>query len=177
MKKNYFILLFFGLLFNRPDYFYAQTKSQTPVQSTSQSKSQASSSTKSSSDNITSAQTLAYINEKYKGICELKENRGDLVVVFFKNGAPIRQDIVPFEQINPTTVGYIASENAIVIRCLADDKCIQRKNLQSHAKDYFARMIFPLELNPNQQKSMIKAFTHLIMLFHDPGYKSNEPFE
>ena len=115
--------------------------------------------------NITAEQTIEYLNKKLAPVCQIRD------------GTPVREDIVAFEQINPTTVKYSASENGVIIQCLQEERCIKRRMLQNSTHDYFSRILFPVECTPQQQQSLVKAFVHLIMLYHDPGYKSNVPFE
>ena len=127
--------------------------------------------------NITAEQTIEYLNKKLAPVCQIRDRRGDMVVAFFRSGTPVREDIVAFEQINPTTVKYSASENGVIIQCLQEERCIKRRMLQNSTHDYFSRILFPVECTPQQQQSLVKAFVHLIMLYHDPGYKSNVSFE
>lgn len=127
-------------------------------------------------DNISAEETVAYINGKVQGIAQLKINRGQLVVEFFRNGKVNRVDRVPVEALNPDDVDYLADEKAIVVRCIAQE-CIQRKVEQPKTIGNFSRLSFTGDFDEKTQKGLIKAFEHLILLFRDNKYKNNTPFE
>jgi hypothetical protein len=127
-------------------------------------------------DNISPDETIAYINSKLTGIAKLSNERGLLIVEFYKNGKVNRTDKVPIEALNPENVEYIADEKALVVRCIAND-CIDRKIEIPKTRGQFSRMSFAGEYDAKAQVGLVKAFEHLIMMFRDRKYKSNKPFE
>lgn len=127
-------------------------------------------------DNISADETIKYINSKLTGIARMENQRGLLVVEFFKNDKVNRVDRVPIEALNPENVEYIAEEKALVVRCIADN-CIDRKIEIPKTKGQFSRMSFAGEFDAKAQKGLVKAFEHLINMYRDRKYKSNTPFE
>lgn len=127
-------------------------------------------------DNISPDETLKYINGKLEGFAQLRNERGLLVVEFFKKGKVNRVDRVPIQQLNPDNVEYIADEKAIIIRCIVDN-CIDRKIEIPKSRGQFSRISFVGEFDAKTQVGLVKAFEHLINMFRDRNYKNNTPFE
>lgn len=127
-------------------------------------------------DNISSEETINYINGKLKGIAQLTNERGTLVIEFYKNEKVNRVDRVPIIKLNPDNVEYIAEEKALVVRCIADE-CIDRRIEIPRTKGYFSRISFAGDFDEKSQKGMIKAFEHLIMIYREKKYRNNTPFE
>lgn len=127
-------------------------------------------------DNISSEETINYINGKLKGIAQLTNERGTLVIEFFKNEKVNRVDRVPIVKLNPDNVEYIADEKALVLRCIADE-CIDRRIEIPKTKGYFSRISFAGDFDGKSQKGLVKAFEHLIMIYREKKYRNNTPFE
>ena len=127
-------------------------------------------------DNISSEETIKYINSKLTGIADVSNNKGDLIVEFYKNGKVNRVDRVGIVKLNPENVEYIADEKALVVRCIADE-CIDRRIEIPRTKGYFSRISFAGDFDEKSQKGLVKAFEHLIMIYRERKYKNNTPFE
>ena len=127
-------------------------------------------------DNISSEETLNYINGKFQGNYVLKNKRGVLVIEVYKDGKINRTDEVAIEDLNPENVYYAPDEKAIVVRCIAND-CISRKTVVPKTKGQFSRINFAGEFDKKTQNGLLNAFEHLIRTFQDNKYKSLKPFE
>jgi len=125
---------------------------------------------------ISADETIQYLNKKFVGAIEIKNDRGDMIVDYFNKGKKIRRDVVAFEQLDPKSIAYLQDEKSFIIRCIADD-CINRHIEFPKTHNYYARINFPYNGDSLSMKGIPKAFLHLLMLFQDPQYKSNTPFE
>jgi len=127
-------------------------------------------------DNISTDETIAYINSKIKGVATVKNEKGMLVVEFYEKGKVNRVDKVPIDALNPENVEYLPTEKTVVIRCTRNE-CIDRKIEYPKTRGQFSRISFSGDYDAKTQKGLVNAFEHLIMMFHDNKYKSNKPFE
>jgi hypothetical protein len=126
--------------------------------------------------NLTAEDAISYINVKIKGIAQIRNNRGLMLIDFYNKGKVIRTDKVAFSELNADNVDYMPDEKAIVIKCTAKD-CIERDITIPRTHGQFSRISISGDFDAKTQMGLIHAFEHLLLLFKDPSYKSNKPFE
>ncbi len=126
--------------------------------------------------NLTVDDAISYINEKIAGIAKIKNVRGEMYIDFYEKGKVIRNDRVPFEDLNGDNVDYAPDEKAILLKCAAKD-CIERVIFVPKTRGQFSRISIPIDCDKKTQMGLIHAFEHLLLSFKDPKYKSNKPFE
>lgn len=133
---------------------------------------------RSYSQNISQSETLAYINEKLEGKCEVYIKKGNLYAEFYKNGPIYRKDQVLIDMLDPNTVVYNPEEKAVIVRCHeGEETCIYRKLYKNKINRLYNRINFIADFNEKSGNGTAKAFTHLIKLHQFPKYSSSELFE
>ncbi len=130
----------------------------------------------SQNPDLTAEDAIRYINEKIKGIAEIKNEKGIMVIQFYEKGKINRTDKVSFAKLNPESVEYFPEEKAIVLKCIQKD-CIERRIINPKTAGQFSRISIFGTFDAKTQMGLIHAFEHLLMLFYDLSYKSNKPFE
>ena len=130
----------------------------------------------SQNPDLTAEDAIRYINEKLKGIAEVKNDKGTMVIQFYEKGKINRTDKVPFKMLNPESVEYFPEEKAIVLKCIQKE-CIDRKIIIPRTSGQFSRISIFGTFDAKTQLGLVHAFEHLLMLFYDLSYKSNKPFE
>ena len=123
-------------------------------------------------------ETLTYINEKFQGKCVLELKKSKLIVKFYKKGQLYRQDQVRMDDLDYETVKYKPEEKAVIVRCHDDNTgCMYRELFLDKIKDHYSRLYFTFDFDQRSGESITKAFIHLIRLFQDDDYSSDEQFE
>lgn len=155
-------LLFFGTVFS----LYAQ-------QDTSGNKNE-----------ITMEQTFKYINSKLSGRYEVKfgtkmvnEDQNMLILYCYDNGKKIREDRVFIEALDYKSVRYRTEDGMVIIGCKSDKgDCVDKKlpGEKIHRTSRHLSLVVP---DPKSGASITEAFTHMIMLVQEFGYKRTQPFE
>jgi hypothetical protein len=130
---------------------------------------------------ITLTETLKYLNTKLDGKYKFDVKNGQMFLKCFKDGKVYRDDNAYLNDIDPFSVTYIQSENAVVMKCLENSlDCIRRtfKQGTGTSKNVFKRCPVSVEgLDKKSIDGIQNALVHMIRLVQDSKYRSDIPFE
>jgi hypothetical protein len=126
---------------------------------------------------ITMEQTLAYVNGKFGGICQLDVLRGLLIAKYYDGKEVFREDQVLCKSLNMNSMKYDKELRMLTIDCSGAAKCVDRQLFVRKIQRDYNRISFPVTLDPKSEAGMKKALVHMVNLVLDPKYKSAEPFE
>jgi len=126
---------------------------------------------------ITMEQTLDYINGKFGAVCQVDVLRGVLLGRYYDGTQLYREDQVMCKALNINSMNYDKEHRMFTIDCSGTTKCVDRQLFVRKIQRDYARISFPVTLDPRGEAGMKKAFLHMIKLVLDPKYSSQEPFE
>ena len=126
---------------------------------------------------ISMEKTLEYINRKIGPTGTIDVINGVIIAKFSEGIEIFREDQVLCKSLYLNSMNYDASQKVFYINCNGTSKCVDRQLFIKKIQRDYARLSFPVNLDPKGVEGMKKAFTHMIKLVLDPKYKSSEPFE
>lgn len=126
---------------------------------------------------ITMEKTLEYINRKIGPTGTIDVIHGVIIAKFSEGIEIFREDQVLCKSLDLNSMNYDASQKVFYINCNGTSKCVDRQLFIKKIQRDYARLSFPVNLDPKGVEGMKKAITHMIKLVLDPKYKSSEPFE
>ena len=126
---------------------------------------------------ISMEKTLEYINRKIGPTGTIDVIHGVIIAKFSEGIEIFREDQVLCKSLDLNSMNYDASQKVFYINCNGTSKCVDRQLFIKKIQRDYARLSFPVNLDPKGVEGMKKAFTHMIKLVLDPKYKSSEPFE
>lgn len=126
---------------------------------------------------ITMEQTLSYMNSKFGSVCQLDVIRGVIVASYYDGQEKFREDQVLCKSLDLTTMMYDSNSRIFSVDCKGSSKCVDRQLFVRKIQRDYARLSFPVTLDPKGVEGMKKAFTHMINLVLDTKYENSEPFE
>jgi len=122
-------------------------------------------------------ETLDFLNGKLGSCCSVNVLRGVLVAEYRDGGEVVREDQVGVADLDLSGMTYESGLFSIACKGAPAKKCVSRDLPLLGVYRSYARISWPVALQPAGAASMKKAFTHLIRLVTERKYESDEPFE
>ncbi len=126
---------------------------------------------------ITMKETLDFLNGKLGSCCSVNVIRGVLVAEYRDGGEVVREDQVGVADLDLAGMAYESGLFSIACKGAPAKKCVSRDLPLLDVYRSYARISWPVSLQPAGVESLKKAFTHQIRLVTDRKYESDEPFE
>lgn len=121
--------------------------------------------------------TIVKVNQILSGSAKFAFKE-ELIITFFKNGAPFREDKVLLDALDPGNVKYLPDEKAVSVQCLElkgkkgkknsayGEGCIGREFFKDKQRMTYSRITFPVATKTDAEK-LKKELEILIKYGHE----------
>lgn len=119
-------------------------------------------------------QTLDFLNRTLQSNCSIEIEKWELIIKYYRNGNPLKEDRVNVDALDPNTVEYLPNEKIVSVKCRQGlENCIyrktfvylaQKKKIVENYKGYYSRLYFIIDKDEKTVKQTVDAVKDLLNL-------------